>query len=636
MFTKKLLALSIGMSTSALFFFFLFTFIEMLSVPVCVYSQVEKEKEVNKFMSSDSSKINEVVYKQGKGFLAYDKEGNELFEIFPFDNGPDYPSEGLFRIIENKKIGYADEMGNIVIKPQFDAALPLKNGMAAFCEGCIEKIEGEHKIWEGGKWGFINRSGEIVIPAMYDRVIEQFEKGIAKVEYEGSVVLIDIKGSRVKPDNLKYNSWIDLLGRSAQLIAKLFFGNNIRVDLSWQSNDKFIFSSKENTGYYKIIISRGGNSMLLEYDIIPWQDFGIAGELDSLGNLTTFYKLITVTDYAVTYAVVNPAGFTKQYKETIEEFHKILEEAIEKEKNNQLQEEELNLPDNVRVISNKVYNNYVDLQIALPGSMLPQDSVWKKICKGRMLYLQIVPDVGEIKKRWVKTIDSREDPYYTSVEDGLLKCFADALDEAYNSPASRNKMFEKTKLEMRELFSAANSYVNFLYDKYEERLKRWLFIKEAVSIYPTIENIFGDYQPKRTPDTILDYMPSLSEEVEKIPNADLQNYSALFHLLKFYQEGAKREPGHWEDGNMILGANPREYRPSKNELLASEVGDRLAQIINDNPKEKIVESFEREKLNPVDVEYTRFTFTHADVMGSGRFFYVHTSEKIKLSPGKTE
>ena len=51
-----------------------------------------------------------VVLKSGGGFIAIDNQDNELYKIFPFDNGPDYTSEGLFRIVQNNKIGYADSL----------------------------------------------------------------------------------------------------------------------------------------------------------------------------------------------------------------------------------------------------------------------------------------------------------------------------------------------------------------------------------------------------------------------------------------------------------------------------------------------------------------------------------------------
>lgn len=604
--------------------FTLFIFTGMIACPTSYWSECAKVNSGN----SDSSKIKAVVYKEGKGFMAMDKNGNELFEIFTFDNGPDYTSEGFFRIIKNGKIGYADEMGNIAIEPQFKVALPFQNGMAAFCEGCSEVAKGEHKIWSGGKWGFINLDGAITIPAKYDRVIDQFNKGIANVEYFGSVILINKRGFQVKMDNMKFNEWIDLLGSATKLMAKLFFGDSIQVELSWHDNNKFIFSAEDYLEYLRIKINTVEKEELLEYNIIPWQNFSIKSGNDLLISME---EVCTVTDYAVIYSDFKTGKKSKNGEKLIEKFNKLFVSMLETDINNQLQAEELVFPDKIQLISTKAYRYYTELQIAMPGSLIPDDSAWINSYNRKMIYLHIVPDIGEIKRRWIKTMDRPIDTYYTSVEDDLLDYFSEALTEAAISPGRRMEIFQNTKVKIQGLFSGANSYVNFLYDKYEERLYRWLFIDETTALYLTDENIFGDYQPKLSPDNVLDYMPSISEELEKIPDAVLENYSALQGLLKFYQEKSKTNPGQWEEGNMVLGAQQKEYRPSIDELLASETGDRLANIISTHPKEKIIEYLHKEGVAHSDFEYTHFSFTHVDVMGSGRFFYMQTIEKIKLS-----
>ena len=42
------------------------------------------------------------------------------YAAFQYDNGDDYVSEGLYRIVDRKgRIGYADETGKTVIRPRF-------------------------------------------------------------------------------------------------------------------------------------------------------------------------------------------------------------------------------------------------------------------------------------------------------------------------------------------------------------------------------------------------------------------------------------------------------------------------------------------------------------------------------------
>ncbi|TWR25059.1 WG repeat-containing protein [Mucilaginibacter achroorhodeus] len=101
---------------------------------------------------------------KGSEMLAIDRNEKVLFKPFPFDNGPDYESEGFYRAIDDsKRIGYADTAGNIVIKPQFGCAFPFEKGLAKVSYDCktIELGEG-HSVWESDKWFYINKQGKRV------------------------------------------------------------------------------------------------------------------------------------------------------------------------------------------------------------------------------------------------------------------------------------------------------------------------------------------------------------------------------------------------------------------------------------------------------------------------------------------
>lgn len=112
---------------------------------------------------TDTFRTYAVVLKPNSGFVAIDRQENVLYTVFPFDNGPDYVVEGLFRIIENNKIGFADaRTGKVVIPPQFDCAFPFENGTAKVSNDCSSRMNGEHKIWESEKWFYINKTGKTV------------------------------------------------------------------------------------------------------------------------------------------------------------------------------------------------------------------------------------------------------------------------------------------------------------------------------------------------------------------------------------------------------------------------------------------------------------------------------------------
>jgi len=85
-----------------------------------------------------------LVLDREKGWLGIDKNGNVILVPFIFDNGPDYVKEGLFRFVENEKIGFANLDGQKIIPAQYSFATP-------FYEGYARYYIGGERIYENGK-----------------------------------------------------------------------------------------------------------------------------------------------------------------------------------------------------------------------------------------------------------------------------------------------------------------------------------------------------------------------------------------------------------------------------------------------------------------------------------------------------
>jgi hypothetical protein len=103
-----------------------------------------------------------VVIGRGTKMFAIDRKGNRLFDVFQFDNGPDEPSEGLFRIVNNGRIGFANTQGKLVIAPDFQCAYPFENGTAKVSRKCTTKKDGEHSTWQSNDWYYIDKTGKKV------------------------------------------------------------------------------------------------------------------------------------------------------------------------------------------------------------------------------------------------------------------------------------------------------------------------------------------------------------------------------------------------------------------------------------------------------------------------------------------
>jgi len=117
------------------------------------------------FCFTDTFRTYAIVADKHFGFVAIDRRQNILYKVFPFDNGPDYAADGLFRIVTNNKIGYADEAtGKVIIKPQFDCAFPFENGIAKVGLNCDKHAGGEHYYWTSDNWFYIDKNGRKVKP----------------------------------------------------------------------------------------------------------------------------------------------------------------------------------------------------------------------------------------------------------------------------------------------------------------------------------------------------------------------------------------------------------------------------------------------------------------------------------------
>ncbi|WP_160110636.1 WG repeat-containing protein [Aequorivita lipolytica] len=104
-----------------------------------------------------------IVEKETGKILGIDQNANELFEVYKYDNGPDYTRDGLFRIIQNGKFGFANENGEIVIQPKYKCARPFDNEIAMVTDFCEIKPMENREIWIGDKWFKIDTQGNKIM-----------------------------------------------------------------------------------------------------------------------------------------------------------------------------------------------------------------------------------------------------------------------------------------------------------------------------------------------------------------------------------------------------------------------------------------------------------------------------------------
>ena len=140
----------------------------------------------------------------------------------------------------------------------------------------------------------------------------------------------------------------------------------------------------------------------------------------------------------------------------------------------------------------------------------------------------------------------------------------------------------------------------------------------------------SSYEPKVSADTVLDYRRSLEDRLRKLPPPTLDSLGELLKTLDTLQAAAAKNPGHQRQGNLPLGAEPNEYVPSDEELLISEVGDRIRSIAARTPPRQLTTRLNRVGFSGRFIEYNAIAVYHADVMGSGRFFYARRPTPVRV------
>jgi hypothetical protein len=118
--------------------------------------------------------------------LIYDDIATEMYGQL---NCPQFIN-GLVKVRVDGKYGFVNKLGEPVIPAKFDSAQDFAN--SSFCV-----------VSQGTKWGIINKFGETVIDLKYDKIFEINKKGYITVEINGVVEIIDFSGKILSNEELE-------------------------------------------------------------------------------------------------------------------------------------------------------------------------------------------------------------------------------------------------------------------------------------------------------------------------------------------------------------------------------------------------------------------------------------------------
>lgn len=94
----------------------------------------------------------------------FNAHGEKLYDVYWFDNGPDYAEDGLFRFKKNGLIGYADaNTYKVIIPARYQAAQPFQNGRAKVSYNAdVQQFNNEYLGWIHTDYVTIDKKGDVI------------------------------------------------------------------------------------------------------------------------------------------------------------------------------------------------------------------------------------------------------------------------------------------------------------------------------------------------------------------------------------------------------------------------------------------------------------------------------------------
>jgi hypothetical protein len=100
------------------------------------------------------------------GWMYASREGKILITGVPMmDNAADTFHDGLVRTVRNEKYGFANREGQLVIPAIYDGATNFSQGHAKVCQSCRSKCVDfgcEYHVFSGGEWFEIDAKGNVL------------------------------------------------------------------------------------------------------------------------------------------------------------------------------------------------------------------------------------------------------------------------------------------------------------------------------------------------------------------------------------------------------------------------------------------------------------------------------------------
>ena len=430
---------------------------------------------------------------------------------------------------------------------------------------------------------------------------------------------------------ITYTTWISLFALSLEFLPSVIGTTDISVKSYWKNIDEI--SSSNVKGLYIEYYYPNNENALLTYILVPWSDFSKSTNFNDISAILDKPTLKCVTPFALVYEKINNENADNK-SEIIDKITQKTDLLFDADFCSTLinSEDGISIDGGFQVIKESDYPYYSELSIALPGSAPIDPLILKQNIKNRMLYISLVPDMGEIKKSWLFTSCVKELEAITNIQENLTDQIQKEMLSSFESidPELRSEKYQESIRSLREFFNNNQLDDKSIQEFYFNLLRRLMLLDSLPLKEINTHPVFGNYQEKTTPDLVTDYMPEILGDLVLIPEAKLENLANLLQLYNEYSAKAKANPGETIEGNLVLSGMPEEYHPSIEELMLGEIGERISEIRKQNSEKGIKKYLRSEGLKKTEIKYVKFSFIHYDVMGSGRVFYVETMDNIQF------
>lgn len=437
-------------------------------------------------------------------------------------------------------------------------------------------------------------------------------------------------------NTINFQAWLNLFALTVEMFSGFPVNENFSVKTCLDDLSKIHFNSnKKNKGLYIDFYCEKTGEKLISYILIPWQDlFPLSAKEDNMVTIMENVKMVTVTPFCMLFEINAHPTPNEEQVVIIEKITNMMEYLFDvRNTNTPVKEKDAyTLSDGTQVIRLKSYPFYTDLQVAIPGSGNIHAASIKKRFPNKMIRLTRIPEIGEVKTSWLASGQAEMDPFLLDNQNEILSVYQNVVQKCQEdiSEESRKKINEQTRVQFKKMLASKKNKQLSVDDFLITLLNKFTLID-----YPTYKtlnsnNLYPGYQPKTSPDDVLDYRPSILEEMTELPESNLKNLPILIEFYKEFKAKAKEEPGEWIEGNIFLGAAEKEYHASNTELLLSETGKKIKQVIDHNNVDDIIKILKKNKIKLKKICYTEFSYIHYDVMGSGRFFYIDSMDKVEF------